>query len=101
MSRFVYFHYSGDFYATLRLQGPARPYRYIVEVCKKDCDGGDRDSAELKRVALSLLHMYIGEERAKEVANFGTQVEISQQHFDETRKTLVYSTQDGGVYHPR
>ena len=98
MSRFVYFYYRGDFYHSVAFQGPPIPYRFIVEVCRKDCDGGDRDPLELRRVAISLLRMRIGEERAKVVESLAIRTEIEQERFDEIRKSQIYSTQDGAVY---
>jgi hypothetical protein len=98
MSRFVYFYYSGNFYHSVAFLGPPIPYRFIVEVCRKDCEGGDRDPLELRRVAISLLQMRIGEERAKVVESLATRTEIDHQRFGEIRKSQVYSTRDGAVY---
>ena len=98
MSRFVYFDYRGEFPPRLTFPHPSKPYRYIVEVSKKDCDGGDRDLAELRPVARSLLHMSLGEEKTKVVASSPEQTEVEQRHFDEIKKAEIYSTFDGSVY---
>jgi hypothetical protein len=96
MSRFAYFDYRGQFPQSISSHGV--PYRYVVEVSKRDCDGGDRDSAELKRVARSLLHTSLGEEKTEVVANSPEQTEVEQRHFDEITKAEIYSTFDGSVY---
>jgi hypothetical protein len=98
MSRFVYFDYRGEFPQSKTFPGPAVPYRYLVEVSKKDCDGEDRDSAELRRVARSLLHMSLGEEKTEVVASSPKQLEVEQAHFDGITKAQIYSTFDGSVY---
>ena len=98
MSHFVYFDYRGEFPRSVNLPDPPVPYRYLVEVSKKDCDGGKRDSAELRRVARSLLHMSLGEEKTKVVASSPEQREVEQNHFDEVTKAEIYSTFDGSVY---
>ena len=98
MSRFVYFDYRGEFPQGVSFTGAPVLYRYLVEVSKKDCDGGDRDLAELRRVAKSLLHMSLGEERTKVVASSPEQTEVEQRHFDEITKAEIYSTFDGSVY---
>jgi hypothetical protein len=98
MSRFAYFDYRGEYPRSVSFPGPPVPYRYVVEVSKKDCDGGDRDLAELRRVAKSLLHMSLGEERTKVVASSPEQTEVEQRHFDEITKAEIYSTFDGSVY---
>jgi hypothetical protein len=92
MSHFAYFDYRGEFPRSIHSPGPPVPYRYVVEVSKKDCDGGDRDLAELRRVAKSLLHMSLGEERTKVVASSPEQTEVEQRHFDEITKAEIYST---------
>jgi hypothetical protein len=98
MSRFVYFDYRGEFPRSMSLPGPSVLYRYLVEVSKKDCDGGDRDPAELRRVARSLLHMSLGEEKTEVVASSPEQTEVEQGHFDRITKAQIYSTLDGSVY---
>lgn len=98
MSRFVYFDYRGEFPRSISFPGPPVPYRFLVEVSKKDCDGGDRDPAELKRVARSLLHMSLGEEKTEVIANSPEQLEVNQEHFDGITKAQIYSTFDGSVY---
>ena len=95
MSRFAYFDYRGEF--PRNVSSPGVPYRYVVEVSKRDCDGGDRDSAELKRVARSLLHTSLGEEKTV-VVERPEQTEVEQRHFDEITKAEIYSTFDGSVY---
>ena len=98
MSRFVYFDYRGEF--PPNLTGTVSPvlYRYIVEVSKKDCDGGDRDQKELRRVARSLLNMSLGHQKTEVVVNSPSQTEIEQKHFDTIIKAQIYSTWDGAVY---
>jgi hypothetical protein len=98
MSRFAYFDYRGDFPRSTGFSGPPVLYRYVVEVSKKDCDGGERDPAELKRVARSLLHMCLGEEKTEVVASSPEQTQVEQRHFDEITKAEIYSTFDGSVY---
>jgi hypothetical protein len=98
MSRFVYFDYRGEFPPSIT--GTVSPvlYRYIVEVSKKDCDGGDRDPEEQRRVARSLLHMSLGHDKTELVVSSPTQAEIEQKHFDTITKAEIYSTWDGRVY---
>jgi hypothetical protein len=98
MSRFVYFDFRGEFPRSISFSGPPVRYRYIVEVSKKDCDGGGRDPAELRRVARSLLHMSLGEEKTKIVDSSPEQSEVEQGHFDRITKGEIYSTFDGSVY---
>ena len=98
MSRFVYFDYRGEFPQSVSLPGPPVLYRYLVEVSKKDCDGGGRDPAELRRVARSLLHMSLGEDKTVVVASSPEQKEVEQGHFDQITKAQIYSTLDGSVY---
>jgi hypothetical protein len=98
MSRFVYFDYRGKFPRSTSFPDSPVPYRYLVEVSKKDCDGGDRDPAELRRVARSLLHWSLGEEKTKVVAGSAEQKEVEQGHFDGITKAEIYSTFDGSVY---
>jgi hypothetical protein len=98
MSRFVYFDYRGEFPQGVSFNGPPVLYRYLVEVSKKDCDGGGRDPAELRRVARSLLHMSLGEEKTVVVASSPEQKEVQQGHFDQITKAQIYSTLDGSVY---
>ncbi|MBV9107499.1 MAG: hypothetical protein JO313_15895 [Verrucomicrobia bacterium] len=98
MSRFVYFDYRGKFPRSTNFPDPPVPYRYLVEVSKRDCDGADRDRAELRRVARSLLHMSLGEEKTRIVAGSVEQKEIEQKHFDGITKAEIYSTFDGSVY---
>lgn len=98
MSRFVYFDYRGKFPQSASLPGPPALYRYLVEVSKKDCGGGDRDPAELRRVARSLLHMSLGKEKTEVVVSSPEQTEVEQGHFDKITKAQIYSTFDGSVY---
>jgi hypothetical protein len=98
MSRFVYFDYRGEFPQGVSFTGAPVLYRYLVEVSKKDCDGGGRDPAELRRVARSLLHMSLGEEKTVVVASSPEQKEVQQGHFDQITKAQIYSTLDGSVY---
>jgi hypothetical protein len=98
MSRFVYFDYRGEFPQGVSFTGAPVLYRYLVEVSKKDCDGGGRDPSELRRVARSLLHMSLGEEKTVVVASSPEQKEVQQGHFDQITKAQIYSTLDGSVY---
>jgi hypothetical protein len=98
ITRFVYFDYRGEFSRNTSSPGPPIPYRYLVEVSKKDCDGEERGAAELRRVARSLLHMSLGEEKTAVVASSPNQVEVEQAHFDTITKAQIYSTLDGAVY---
>jgi len=97
-NRFVYFDYRGEFPRNSSSPGPPIPYRYVVEVSKKDCDGLARDAAELRRVARSLLHMSLGEQKTALVASSPEQSELEQAHFDTITKAQIYSTLDGAVY---
>jgi hypothetical protein len=98
MRRFVYFDYRGEFPPSLTFPHPPEPYRYIVEVSKKDCDGRERDLPELRRVAGSILRNGFEYERAQVVANSASQVEIEQSRFDKIVKAEVYAIRDGTVY---
>jgi hypothetical protein len=98
MSRFVYFDYRGEFPQSVSFPGPPVLYRYLVEVSKKDCDGDGRDPVELRRVARSLLHMSLGEDKTVVVASSPEQKEVEQGHFDQITKAQIYSTLDGSVY---
>ena len=98
MSRFVYFDYRGEFPQSITFPKSPVLYRYIVEVSKKDCDGGDRDQKELRRVARSLLHMSLGHQKTEVVVNSPSQTELEQKHFDKITKAQIYSTWDGTVY---
>src|SRR6476659_87938 len=86
MSRFVYFDFRGEFPRSISFPGSPVRYRYIVEVSKKDCDGGGRDPAELRRVARSLLHMSLGEEQTKIVDSSPEQSEVEQGHSIELQR---------------
>jgi hypothetical protein len=98
MSRFVYFDYRGEFPPRLTFPHPPEPYRYVVQVSKNDCDGGDRDLPEQRRVAGTILRNGLGYQSAQVVANSVELVEIDQARFDRMIKTSLYSMRDGAVF---
>jgi hypothetical protein len=59
MSAFIYFDYSGKLPPTI-YSAIREPYRYIVEVAKRDSDGHERRDAELRKAAEILIRNALG-----------------------------------------
>jgi hypothetical protein len=98
MSVFIYFDYRGKLppavYSAIR-----EPYRYIVEVAKRDSDGHERRDTELRKAAEILIRNALGESTAEALLTGSPPREITQERFDQMTKVRRSSRSiPGGVY---
>ena len=98
MSASIYFDYRGTLpptvYSTIR-----EPYRYIVEVAKRDSDGHERRDTELRKAAEILIRNALGDSTAEALLTGSPPREITQERFDRMTKVRRSSRSiPGGVY---
>ena len=98
MSASICFDYRGKLPPTV-YSAIRQPYRYIVEVAKRDFDGRERRDAELRKAAEILIRDALGESTAEALLTGFPPREITQERFDQMTKVRRYSSSiTGGVY---
>jgi hypothetical protein len=96
MSAFIYFDNRGKLPPTI-YSAMREPYRYIVEVAKRDSDGHERTDAELRKAAEILIRNALGESIAEALLTCSPPREIMQERFDQMTKVRRSSRSIAGA----
>jgi len=98
MSAFVYFEYDGTVPRTSYSANQV-PYRYVVQLMKRDSDGRDRNDLELGKAAEVLIRNALDKFTAEAILTGPVPKEIPQERFDRMTKVRRSSSSiPGGVY---
>jgi hypothetical protein len=98
MSAFVYLDYHGtlppSIYSTNRV-----PYRYVVQVVRRNSNGHDRNDLGLRKAAEVLIRNALDKFTAEAILTGPVPKEIPQERFDRMTKVRRSSSSiPGGVY---